>query len=123
MEIKTIQTEKINLKADPTQLLEYVFYLKAQMKLLEEELRDNEELVMAIIESNNGSVSMESNEISGKATVCTTKSYIYSDAVSELVAKKKVIETNIKAKQMVEIACGAQVESVKKYIRYNVEFK
>jgi len=123
METKSIQINKVSLKADPTQLLEYVFYLKAQMKLLEQDLKDNEELVMAIIESNNGSVSMESEELSGKATVCTTKTYIYSDSVSELIAKKKVLETKIKAKQIIEIANGAEVKSVKKHIRYNVEFK
>lgn len=123
METKTISINKVDLTADPTKLLEYVFYLKAQMKLLEQDLKDNEELVMAIIKSNNGSVSMENEDISGQAVICTTKSYAYSDSVKELIAKKKVLESKIKAKQIVEIAAGAEIESTQQYIRYNVEFK
>lgn len=123
METKTIQAQEFKFKADPAQMLQYVFYIKAQMKQLEQELKDNEDMVIALLETRDGQISLIDDDVHGKASIVITKSYKYSDEVNELILQKKTLENKIKAKQMVEIASGAEVDSIKRYVRYNVDFR
>jgi len=126
-----MNTEKIELQAgnfitidaDPSVLQDYVIAIRARMKILEEEARLYDDAMMALVKAKNGKISSDFGEFKGEVTLCAKKKYKFSVEVQDLEQQAKYLDTKIKAKKMVEIASGAEVDSVDEYLRYNIKMK
>lgn len=122
MELTTsIQIKNLlELNINPASTIEYVFWLKARIKALEEEAKQYEEVMVELIKHYGGKYTAEIDNLKGNITLCATKTYKFSDQVERMEQEKKQMEARIKAKKLIEMASGAEVKSETNYLRYNI---
>jgi uncharacterized protein (UPF0335 family) len=103
------------IEVSPKSMIDYAAELKFRIRVLEDELKEMEPQIMTLAERNNGKLESDLGDI----TLCQRKEYAFSEKVEALEEKKKKIDAQIKARQIIEISEGAACK-VKAYLRYNV---
>lgn len=113
----------LKLEANPRELQEHVIFLKARIKILDEEVKQYEDTMMALVRAEGGKVSCDFGEFTGDVSLCKRAKYKFSEDIAKLEQQAKYMDTKIKAKKMVEIASGAEIESHDEYLRYNIKIR
>ena len=116
-------SSEITLEANPKAFQEHVIFLRARIKILTDEANAYEDMMMSLVKANGGKISQDFGEFSGDVTLCKKNSYKFSDSIKKLEQEAKYLDTRIKAKKMVEVASGAEIEKTSEYLRYNIKIK